>query len=43
MSSPIFRSRRAAYGDTRVYASGAAVVPREEERAEIAALRRPGP
>lgn len=42
MSSPIFRSRRAAYGDARVYASGAAVVPREEERAEIAALRRPG-
>jgi len=42
MSSPIFRSRRAAYGDTRVYASGAAVVPREEESVEIAALRRPG-
>ncbi len=34
-SSPMFRSRRAAYGDNKVYASGAAVIPKSEERAEI--------
>ena len=37
MSSPMFRSRRAVYGDTEVYASGAAVIPRNEERAEVRA------
>ena len=35
MSSPMFRSRRAVYGDTEVYASGAAIIPRNEERAEV--------
>lgn len=37
MSSPMFRSRRAGYGDTEVYASGAAVIAREDERAEVRA------
>lgn len=37
MSSPMFRSRRAVYGDTSVYASGASVIPREDERAEVCA------
>ncbi len=35
VSSPMFRSRRAAYGDTEVYASGAAVLA---ERADAKAL-----
>ena len=35
LSSPMFRSRRAGYGDTQVYASGAAVIPRSEERPEV--------
>jgi hypothetical protein len=35
VASPMFRSRRAVYGDPDVYASGAAVVPRSEERAEV--------
>lgn len=35
MSSPMFRSRRAGYGDTEVYASGAATIPRAEERPEV--------
>ena len=39
LNSPIFRSRRAAYGDKNVYASGSAVISRAHERAEIAALR----
>lgn len=34
-SSPMFRSRRTVYGDTSVYASGAATIPRTEERPEI--------
>jgi hypothetical protein len=38
-STPIFRSRRAAYGDTQVYASGSAVIERAQERADVAALR----
>jgi hypothetical protein len=37
MSSPMFRSRRAVYGDTEVYASGAAIIPREDERPEVRA------
>jgi len=39
-STPIFRSRRAAYGDQTVYASGSAVIERAQERADVAALRR---
>ena len=39
LASPIFRSRRAAYGDETVYASGSAVIPRAKERAEVVALR----
>jgi mannose-6-phosphate isomerase-like protein (cupin superfamily) len=35
MSSPMFRSRRATYGDAEVYASGAATIPRDQERAEV--------
>jgi mannose-6-phosphate isomerase-like protein (cupin superfamily) len=31
LSSPMFRSRRAGYGDTEVYASGAAVISRSAE------------
>jgi hypothetical protein len=38
-ASPIFRSRRAAYGDTSVYASGAAVIAKPDERPEIKAAR----
>ncbi len=38
-ASPIFRGRRAAYGDTKVYASGAAVIERAEERPEVKAAR----
>lgn len=37
-SSPMFRSRRAVYGDRDVYASGAAIVPREAERADVRAI-----
>lgn len=37
MASPMFRSRRAAYGDREVYASGAAEIPPDEERADISA------
>ena len=37
LSSPMFRSRRAVYGDTSVYASGAAVIPRMDERPEVKA------
>ncbi len=37
MSSPMFRSRRAVYGDTEVYASGAAIIPRSDERPEVRA------
>ena len=36
-SSPMFRSRRAVYGDASVYASGAAIIPRAEERPEVKA------
>jgi hypothetical protein len=36
-SSPMFRSRRAIFGDDRVYASGAAIIPREDERSEVRA------
>lgn len=39
-ASPIFRGRRAAYGDTKVYASGVAVVALDDERAEVRAVRR---
>jgi hypothetical protein len=39
LRSPIFRSRRSAYGDETVYASGSATIPRESERADVAALR----
>jgi len=35
LSSPMFRSRRSTYGDASVYASGAAVIPREQERSEV--------
>jgi hypothetical protein len=38
-ASPIFRGRRAAYGDTKVYASGAAVIQRADEREEVKAAR----
>ena len=38
-ASPIFRGRRAAYGDQKVYASGAATITRDEERAEVKAAR----
>ena len=38
-ASPLFRSRRAAYGDTHVYASGAATISRADERADIKAAR----
>jgi hypothetical protein len=38
-ASPIFRSRRASYGDTTVYASGAAVIAKPDERPEIRAAR----
>lgn len=34
-SSPMFRSRRAIFGDDTVYASGAAIIPREAERPEV--------
>jgi mannose-6-phosphate isomerase-like protein (cupin superfamily) len=37
MSSPMFRSRRAVYGDTEVYASGAAIIPRDDERPDVRA------
>lgn len=40
--SPIFRSRRFIYGDETVYASGAATIARESERADIADLRTKG-
>ena len=39
LASPIFRSRRFIYGDETVYASGAATIARDCERADIAALR----
>jgi hypothetical protein len=35
LSSPMFRSRRSTYGNASVYASGAAVIPREQERSEV--------
>ena len=35
LSSPMFRSRRWTYGDASVYASGAAVIPRDQERPEV--------
>ncbi len=35
LSSPMFRSRRSTYGDASVYASGAAIIPRDEERPEV--------
>jgi mannose-6-phosphate isomerase-like protein (cupin superfamily) len=35
MSSPMFRSRRSTYGDASVYASGAAIIPRNEERPDV--------
>lgn len=38
-ASPLFRSRRAAYGDTKVYASGAATIARADERADVRAAR----
>lgn len=38
-ASPIFRGRRAAYGDTKVYASGAATIARTEESAQLKAAR----
>lgn len=39
LASPIFRSRRSIYGDESVYASGAATIARDNERADVAALR----
>ena len=39
LTSPIFRSRRSAYGDETVYASGSATISREDERSDVAALR----
>lgn len=39
LASPVFRSRRFIYGDETVYASGAATIAHESERADIAALR----
>ena len=39
-ASPLFRGRRAAYGDTHVYASGAATIARADERPEIKAAGR---
>jgi hypothetical protein len=39
LASPIFRSRRFIYGDETVYASGAATIARDCERADIADLR----
>ncbi|MFN3891638.1 MAG: cupin domain-containing protein [Beijerinckiaceae bacterium] len=38
-ASPIFRGRRAAYGDTKVYASGAARIARADESARMKAAR----
>ncbi|MEN9709089.1 MAG: hypothetical protein RIQ68_1497 [Pseudomonadota bacterium] len=37
LSSPMFRSRRSTFGDASVYASGAAVIPRDQERPEVRA------
>ena len=37
LSSPMFRSRRSTYGDASVYASGAAIIPRDQERPEVRA------
>lgn len=37
LSSPMFRSRRSTYGDASVYASGAATIPRDQERPEVRA------
>ncbi|MDP2355986.1 MAG: hypothetical protein Q8M31_07970 [Beijerinckiaceae bacterium] len=39
-ASPIFRGRRAAYGDTHVYASGAATIARADESEQIIAARK---
>lgn len=39
-AAPVFRGRRAAYGDTKVYASGVAEIARADERAEVKAARR---
>ena len=39
LASPMFRSRRAAYGDTDVYASGHEIIPRANERADISKHR----
>ena len=36
-SSPMFRSRRSTFGDASVYASGAAIIPRDQERPEARA------
>jgi hypothetical protein len=37
ISSPMFRARRSVYGDDSVYASGASLIERNEERDEIRA------
>ena len=37
LSSPMFRSRRSTYGDASVYASGAAIIARDQERPEVRA------
>lgn len=39
-ASPIFRGRRAAYGDTKVYASGAATIARVDESEKMIAARK---
>lgn len=39
-ASPIFRGRRAAYGDTQVYASGAATIARADESEQMIAARK---
>ncbi len=39
-ASPIFRGRRAAYGDTKVYASGAATIARADESEQMIAARK---
>jgi len=39
MASPMFRSRRAAYGDNFVYASGAATIARAEESETLKSAR----
>jgi hypothetical protein len=39
-ASPIFRGRRAVYGDTKVYASGAATIARADESEQMIAARK---